>query len=193
MALTDFLSNPGSVNGAGTALDVIGQIIGAQSHIQFGQQAREAAQFQADQMRQNAGQAQAASQRQAYNADIQTKLVMSRALAVAAASGGGASDPTVVNTMARIASEGAYRKAVALYQGDEAARRMEMQAQATEYQGKETQANSNLVGASQFLSAGTSLMRGMARGASLRQKYGGDGPAVNGDAKPAGQSDGWGN
>jgi hypothetical protein len=70
----------------------------------------------------------AASQRQAAEERRQADLVASRALAVAAASGGGVSDPTVVNIIARTRGEGVYRANVALYEGAERARSMRIEA-----------------------------------------------------------------
>jgi hypothetical protein len=49
----------------------------------------------------------------------------SRALALSAAGGGGTNDPTVVNIIGDIEGEGAYRQAVALYQGEQNALRLQ--------------------------------------------------------------------
>jgi hypothetical protein len=163
-------------------MEVGGEIMGGISHYEFGQQAMQAAQFQAAQLRQNAGQVQASAQRQAFDVDRQAKYVASSALATAAASGGGASDPTVVNLMARNAGEFAYRKAVALYQGDDKARLMNLQADAKEYEGETTAANSDKVAAAQFLQGGASLLKGSARDSSLLQRFGAGGPRTGGNA-----------
>lgn len=164
------------LNSYGATADSIGATIGGLSHLQFGLAAKAGNDFQADQLRQNAGQVQASSQRTAFEQDRQTQLVNSAALASAAASGGGASDPTVVNIMARTAGEGAYRKAVALYQGDDRARLMSLQADAKDYEGKSMLSNSEQVAGAQMFSAGTTLLKGMARGSSLYQRFAGGGP-----------------
>jgi len=156
-----------------------GEIMGAMSHAQFGAQAKASADFQAAQLQQNAGQAQASAQRSAYDAGRQTDYANSRALAVAASSGGGASDPTVVNLMARNAGEGAYRQAVALYGGDEKARLMNMQADAKEFEGANTEANSNQVAGSQLFKAGSTLLGSLGRNASLLARFGAGGPNPN--------------
>lgn len=169
---------PFTMNATGGALDAFGQAAGGVSHVMFGLQARQAAQYQADQLRQNAGQAEAASQRQAFDVDRQTQFVTSRALALAAGSGAGASDPTVVNLIARDAGQGAYEKAVALYQGADRARMLGEEAQAKEYQGKETFDNSAEVGAAAFAGGAANLLKSQARGASLYQRFGGGGPAM---------------
>jgi hypothetical protein len=54
---------------------------------------------------------------------------------VAAASGAGASDASVVNIVGRIKGEGAYRAATALYAGEDKARVLRMQAAAKRYEG----------------------------------------------------------
>jgi hypothetical protein len=165
-------------NAIGAVSDAGGNILSAISHLQFGMQAQRAAEYQAAQLRQNAGEAMASAQRQAFDVDRQSAYTVSAALASAAASGGGASDPTVVNLIARNAGEFAYRKAVALYQGEDKARLMNMQASAKEYEGKNTMVNSALVGGANVFRAGTTLMQGEARGASMLSRFGGDGPPV---------------
>ena len=156
-----------------------GEIMGGISHAQFGDQAKASADFQAEQLRQNAGQAQASAQRSAFDVSRQTDYANSRALAVAAASGGGASDPTVVNLIARNAGEGAYRQATALYGGDEKARLFNMQADAKEFEGANTQANSNQVAGSQFFKATSTLLGSEAKNASLLARFGAGGPNLN--------------
>lgn len=165
-----------ALNDADSITAATGDIMGGISHVQFGEQAKASADFQAEQLRQNAGQVQASSQRQAFEADRQTQYANSKALAMAAASGGGASDPTVVNLIARNAGEGAYQKAIALYGGDDKARLMGMQADAKEFEGANTEANSNQVGMAQVFAAGNNLLKGQARNASLLARFGGHGP-----------------
>lgn len=175
--LDDLLNNPRELNGVGTGIEAAGQVIGGLNHIQYGQQAQQAAEFQAQQLRQNAGQAQASAQHSAFEVDRQAQYTASSALATAAASGGGASDPTVVNLIARNAGEFAYRKAVTLYQGDATARLDNLQADAKEFEGKTIAENSDNVGMSQIFSAGTSILKGAARDGSLLQRFGGGGPS----------------
>lgn len=164
------------LNAFGGALDAFGQASGGVSHVMFGIQARQAAQFEAAQMRQNANTAQAAAQRTGAEIDRQTQFVTSRALAVAAGSGGGASDPTVVNLIARDAGEGAYQKQLALYAGTDRARLDNEQADAKTFEGKTTFDNSLQVGAAGYAGGATSLLKSQARGASLFQRFGGGGP-----------------
>lgn len=163
-------------NSVGTGVRIGGQIFTGIAQLQAGAQAAQAAAFTAAQLRQNAGQALAASQRDAYGAQKQTDYVLSRALAVAAASGGGASDPGVVNLMAEITAQGAYKQSVALYQGQEKARMMELQAQGAEFEGDSKEAAATGAAIGSGLGAASSLASGMARDASLLQRFGGGGP-----------------
>lgn len=186
---------PLDLNAVGGAIDAFGQATGGVSHVMFGIQARQAAQFQASQLRQNANSAQAASERSAFDIDRQTQYITSRALAVAAASGGGASDPSVVRLIARDAGEGAYQKQLALYAGNDRARLDLENADAKTYEGKTTERNSLEVGAAGYAGGATNLLKSRARGASLLQRFGGDGPQVGGFSNAGGVGvgdSGWG-
>ena len=159
-----------------TTTDVGAALFSAITQLQAGNQARAALNFQAGQLRVNAGQAQASAQRQAADVDRQSQIIASSALAHAAASGGGASDPTVVNLIARNAQESAYRKAVALYGGDDEARSMLMQADAKQYEGKLAKSNATQNALATGYGVRSTLMKGMARDSSLYQRFGAGGP-----------------
>ena len=170
-----------SVNDIGTWMSAGGSFAAALSQIQYGLEAQKAAKFQADQMRINAGQAQAGAQRDAWSIQREAEYTASRALAVAAASGGGASDPTVVNLMARNADEMAYRRQLALYEGDEAARGMRMGAAAKEYSGANARRAANEAAVGSVYGAGSSLLKGYAKDLSLRERFGKRSPRSYGD------------
>jgi hypothetical protein len=102
---------------------------------------------------------------------------------VAGASGAGASDPTVVNIISRMAGEGAYRGAVALYGGQDRARYLNLQADAKDYEGQILRSQSESAGKSQAVAGAASLLRGTVRDSSLFQRFGGGGPATL-DATP---------
>lgn len=174
--MTDQQRLPLMDNAIGGALEGFGANMGAMSHVMYGIQAQRANQFQATQLRQEANSVQGAAQRDAFNVQRQTDLVTSRALAVAAASGGGASDPTVVNIIARDAGQGAYEKAVALYGGADKARYLQEQASAKEFQGREELINSGEVALGQGASGVASILRSQARGSSLYSRFAGNGP-----------------
>lgn len=92
-------------------------------------------QFEAEQLEQQASQAAAAGQRRALEERRKANLLASRTLALAASSGGGASDNTVIDIIAKMKGEGAYRAGVALYQGEDEARRLRMGGKAKRYEG----------------------------------------------------------
>lgn len=121
------------------AMTVGGSAITAGSQIGSGIGARRAGDYQAAQDDINAGQQQAASQRTAYDVNRRATLLQSRVQAVAGASGAGATDPSVVDIVSRIAGEGAYRSQLALYQGNDAARALQMRGDAARFQGRQAQ------------------------------------------------------
>jgi hypothetical protein len=117
-------------------------------------------------MDQQAGQARASAQRQALDERHNADLAGSRAQAAAAASGAGATDPTVVNIQGDIAKEGEYRYGMALYNGEEYARGLEGQANAKRASAKAAQFAGYMNAASTVLSAGGK------HGQTLLDKYG---------------------
>ena len=125
----------------GTAVGAIGSIAsakgqkdqgkaGQQQAQQSAAQAKVSAEFEAKQADYLAGQAVAISQREAYEQRRMSALLASKALSIAAASGAGASDPTVVGLIGEIYAEGAYRSALAMYEGEETARSYKVSAAA---------------------------------------------------------------
>lgn len=138
------------------------------------------ADFEAAQYDSNAGQAVAASQRAAMDQERQARIVQSRALAVAAGSGAGASDPTVTNVISKIAQEGKYRSMLALYQGEEQARQLKAGAAAKRYEGDAALAGGiDALSASKFGVAST-LLSGAGKGYTMYDKYGTGSPASSG-------------
>lgn len=174
----DLLKDPRYVNQIATGLDTAGGFMTTAGYLQHGAAARGQAQFTAEQLRQQAGDAMASAQRRAFSDDRQARYIQSETLARAAASGGGASDPTVVNIMAQQAEEGAYRRQVDLYEGSSRERLLQLQAQAKEFEGQQTQDVANRVAGSSMLKVGASLLRGFAKDSSILSRFGGDGPNV---------------
>lgn len=136
-----------------------------------------ASQFEAEQLEQQAGQSVAAAQRDAKEEKRRADLAASRAIALAAASGGGASDATVVKIIADLKGEGAYRSAVALYRGEENARRLRMAAKGKRYEGAVAEEGGQLKGSSYDTMAAASLFN---TGATLFGRYGGKPPSGGG-------------
>ncbi len=110
----------------GTILSAYGQYSGAKSEAA-------AMRYSAAEAVQQAQQERAAGQRQMLEEMRQASVVASRAQAVAASSGGGALDPSVVNTIADIHGRGAYQGLAALYSGESRAQGQLGMARAAEY------------------------------------------------------------
>lgn len=100
-----------------------------------GKAKRQAKDYEAAQLEQNAMQSVAAGQQNAREEERKARLVASRAVAVAAAGGGGVTDPTVAKIIADIDGEGSYRAGVALYRGEDEARVQRQKATAARYEG----------------------------------------------------------
>jgi hypothetical protein len=158
----------------GTALEMEGYNRAAEASRVAGQRKNVAAQFEAEQLEQNAGQVIAASQRDAMEERHRADLAASRALALAAASGGGASDTTVVNIIAKLKGEGSYRSAVSLYRGESEARRIRMGATAKRYEGAVAEEGGEFQASGYETMAAASLFKGAS---SLFTKYGGGSPS----------------
>lgn len=140
---------PLALSVAGPLLSAGGSIIGANS------QANEL-RLQANQLDEQAGTDRASSQRRAIEERRQARLAQSRALAVAAASGG-ADDPSVVNAIAGIEGEGEYRALSALYEGETEARSKEAQAAANRRGAKDVKTAGALKAATSIIGMGSSL------------------------------------
>lgn len=110
----------------GTVLTVVGQA-------RAGSEAKNAADFQAAQLDQAAGQSRAAAQREAMEARRQARLAGSRVQALARGGGG---DESVLALQGDIAGEGELRALTAMYEGEERARGYEGQADAARYSGR---------------------------------------------------------
>lgn len=92
-------------------------VVGAVGAIQQGQAQQQQAQAQALALRNQANSDAAVGQRQAIEARRQTSYLVSRGQALAAASGAGATDPTVMNVLGQLSGEGEYHALTSLYEG----------------------------------------------------------------------------
>ena len=138
---------PIAFSAASTIIGVVGQISAGQSQADA---ARAQAEYQssalryqaklatrqAQQMEQEAGQERAVSQRAAMEERRRGRFVSSEAQAIAAASGAGALDPTIVNILGDIGAEEETRALTALYMGEERARGLEYGAKLTRAGGR---------------------------------------------------------
>lgn len=185
---------PIAIMAIGTVLSVAGQMQASKAAKKQAESQKQAADYEAAQMNQLAGQTQAASQRAAMNERRRAGMIASRGLAVAGASGGGASDPTVVNLLADIEGEGAFRAATALYQGEDKARQYRMGATGKEFEGAVALQGGQARASAYQLSAFGSTLQGAG---SLYGKYGMGGPkagglATDGGLYGGGAGAGWG-
>jgi hypothetical protein len=123
--------------GAGAGISAFSQINAGRMARLAGDRSAARMQFQAKEAEYQAGQVVAESQLAAAEQRRQADLVASRSLAVAAASGAGVSDPTVMNVIARTKGEGVYRASLALYEGVAKARSLRVQSAFDELAGDE--------------------------------------------------------
>ncbi len=168
-------------------VSVMGSRESAKAARTAGERARVAGEFNAVELERQAGIAAALAQRQAMEEVRVADYAASRALAVAAASGAGVSDPTMVRILSNFKGEGAYRASLALYEGEERARQFRVAAM------------SERLGGSGALEEGLSRARAyelqgigttVRTAGSLYAKYGGKGPGSgHGDAALIGNYD----
>lgn len=167
---------------ASTIVGVVGSIrqaqaqkIAAQTQEQAGLYERQLAERQAQALELKAGQERAVSQRAAIEQRRRGALVSSRAQALAAASGAGALDPTVVGIMGDLETETEVRALTALYEGEETGRGLEYGAlleraggEGALYAARAGAGASRAAASRSYLQAGGTLISG---GASLYDKY----------------------
>jgi hypothetical protein len=160
-----------------TVISTVGTIVSANDASAAaraeGDSARRVGDWQAAQLRQQAGQERAASQRQAEQERRAGRLAVSRARAISAGSGGGATDPTVLKIYGDLAAEGETNAMTALWEGEEAAKGLEAQAAGAEYEGQSAyeagKYASRAYRRAGYLSAAGNLLAG---GSDFYTKYG---------------------
>lgn len=160
----------------GTIASVGGSIVSGLGQMQAGRAANASAKFQAAQLEQRAGQERAAAQRQAIEERRRAALAISRGRAVAAASGGGATDPTVLNVAGGVAAQGEYNALSALFEGEERARGANLQATSARMEGKQAK-KAGMVGGLGTIAGGV--------GQTLYMRYGAN-TSISGSASSGG-------
>lgn len=110
--------------------------ISAASTIAGGNAAYENSKYVAGQYKRNAQQERAASQRSALETRKNARLAQSTLQARAAASGGGADDPTVLGLSSDIAERGEYQSLMEMFTGESRARGLMDAAASTRAEGK---------------------------------------------------------
>lgn len=104
-----------------------------------GKAEKEAAYFEAEQMRDAANQAAGMAQRQAEQERHNAMLMASRAIAVAAASGAGVTNPTVNRILQDIDKQGMLQSEYRLYEGSEQERKLRLSAGVREWEGDQAE------------------------------------------------------
>lgn len=143
-------------------LAAAGQMFSGVSSIVGGIAAKRSADSEADQLRRKAGARRAEGVAGAIEERRQGRLNESRARAVAAASGAGVTDPTVVNLMGDIQADADYRALSRMYEGEEEAAGLDAAAKARKREGRAARLAGGLKGVGSILSGVD----------TLRSKYG---------------------
>jgi len=160
---------------AGTAMKTVGQLAQGDATVAAARRDQAYAAYQAAQLRQNAEQQIAASQRNAEADKMRLDYALSSAVAHAAAGGGTSTDPGVVSILSRVEAQGAYQIASDLYSGKEAARGMRSQATATEYGASLNMSDAQSARSAKQFGAATTLLKGAA---GIYDKYAKVGPGA---------------
>lgn len=141
----------------GVMLSVAGTGLSAASTIAGGKAAESDAKFRAAQLRQQGLESRAAGQRKAFEQRREGNLLMSRLQARAAASGGGADDPTVIKLGEDIAARSEYGALSEMFTGENRARGYEDSAAAALVSGKAAKQGSYLKAGGTILSGAGSM------------------------------------
>jgi hypothetical protein len=151
-------------------LSAASTVLGAVGSIHSGNAEARELRSQAAQLDEQAGLERATAQRRSIEERRGARLAGSRALALAAASGAGADDPSVLNTITGLDGEGEYRALSTLYSGDQTARGLEADAAARRRGAKSARTTG-------LIRAGSTILAG---GSSLFQRFGAPSPGGSG-------------
>lgn len=141
----------------GAMLTAASGVIGAGATIAGGAQANANAKFEAKQMRARAAEERAIAGRKAMEERRRGRLALSTLQANAAASGAGATDPTVLGLMSDIAGRAEYNALAETWSGEQRARGLMDSAAAAKASGKAAQRGSYLSAAGTILSSAGSM------------------------------------
>lgn len=123
----------------GPILAAAGGITSALGSLSAGNTAAAQADFEAKQLKQKGEAEFAIGQREAMEKRREKRLTLSRARAVAAASGAGVDDPTATEIMAGIEQQGEFNAMSAMYRGQLAQSNLLGQARARKTEGRQAQ------------------------------------------------------
>jgi hypothetical protein len=156
---------------ASTVLQGSQQVRAGEAALAQGKAVQQARAAEAAQLEQQAGTKRALSQREAIAERKKEALVQSAIQARAAASGGGAADPGIVDLAEDIAGEGEYRFRSAMFSGEEAGRGMEYGAVLRRFEGDDAYRAGQIARKSGNMAALSTIIGGGANYA-LYEKYG---------------------
>ena len=145
---------------ASAALTAGGTIIGGQAAGAAGESQKNAMDFKAAQEEQAAQESRAAAQRVAMDKRREATLLGSKLQARAAASGGGAADPGVLDLAGDIAQRGEYEALTDMYRGENRARGFLDQAVASRLTGEAALAEGKAKRNAAFLQAAGTIIGG---------------------------------
>lgn len=149
----------------------IGAITTASAQRNAGKAAQNEADYEAQMANIQAGQEQAASQRTMLDKQREKELAQSTLQARAASSGGGALDPSVVNIMGDLESQGTLNEQNALYTGDSKAAALRQSAALKTYSGQVANANGQQASTATLVSGASSMLAKYAPSASPSDDY----------------------
>lgn len=138
----------------GQTLAAGGSVLSAVGSIQAGKAQQAASEYQARQLEAQGKAERAASSVEAANEARQKRLVLSRARAVGADSGGGVD----LGIIGDIEEEGTYRTLTALWSGEERAKGRKAQAAASRFEGRQYRTAGLLEGIKTLSGGGASFM-----------------------------------
>ncbi len=119
-----------------SGLELIGPLVAGLGTIVSGVAEKNAADFEAEQLRAKGKEEFAAAQRDALDKRREGNLIASRQQALAAASGGGADDPTIVKLMTDTVQQADYNARTAMYGGEQRKRGLFDQARGRKMSGR---------------------------------------------------------
>lgn len=140
-----------------TGLLIGGTVLSGVGSYSQGAAAQKQANAEAAQLTAQASNQKAASQLQAMEDRRQARLLESRAQAVAAASGGGATDTSVVNAISGLEEQGELNALTTLFSGNQQSQQLLQQAASRRAEGSATKKAGGLRAFTSLLSAGGSL------------------------------------
>lgn len=117
-----------ALTAAGTAVSAAGTIAGGNAAADAGRRTQQSMEFRAKQEDQAANESRAVSQRSAMEKQREGRFALSSLQARAAASGGGADDPTIINLGGNIAQRSEFDALFDMSKGENRARGLEDEA-----------------------------------------------------------------